>query len=193
MGRLGEILKDPEVSSVRLVLNPDRVAIAETRRAFTYFGLFGFPVDGIFVNKVLPRELADGYLHDWFTLQRQLLDSIDQSFLDVNKFRVPLLGKEPIGLCPLAEMSRGIFGNQQPDDVLSATKSVSMDQEDGEQRLIFSLPDVTKKDLDVSRKDGELILTADNYTRVFSLPDTLIDREIAGAEFTDSVLTISFG
>ena len=193
VGRLGEIFKNPEVSTVRLVLNADRVAIAETRRAFTYFGLFGFPVDGVFVNKVLPTELADGYMNRWFTLQQQLLDSIDQSFLDVNKFRVPLLAKEPIGLDPLAEMAHGIFRDQRPDHVLSATKSVSMDQVDGKQRLIFSLPDVNKKNLDVSREDGELILTAENYTRVFSLPDTLIDREIAGAEFADGILTISFG
>jgi arsenite-transporting ATPase len=192
VGRLGEILKKPEVSTVRLVLNADRVAIAETRRAFTYFGLFGFPVDGIFANKVLPTELADGYMNRWFALQRQLLDSIDQSFLDVNKFRVPLLGKEPIGLEALAEMAHGIFGDQHPDEVLSATKSVSMDRVDGKHRLVFSLPDVSKKDLDVARKDGELILNAENYTRVFSLPDTLIDREIAGAEFTDGTLTILF-
>jgi arsenite-transporting ATPase len=192
VGRLGEILKKPEVSSVRLVLNADRVAIAETRRAFTYFGLFGFPVDGVFVNKVLPSELADGYMNRWFTLQRQLLDSIDQSFLDVKRFRVPLLGKEPIGLDPLSEMARGIFGRQHPDDVLSATKPVSMDRVDGRHRLVFNLADVDKKDLDVGRKDGELIVSAENYTRVFSLPDTLIDREIAEAEFADGVLTISF-
>ena len=192
VGRLGRILKDPDVSSVRLVLNADRVAIAETRRAFTYFGLFGFPVDGIFVNKVLPTELANGYLNQWFKLQQHLLESIDQSFLDVNKFRVPLLGKEPIGLEPLAEMAHGIFGDQRPDDVLSATKSVTMDQVDGKHRLVFSLPDVNQKDLDVGRKDGELILNAENYTRVFSLPDTLIDREIAGAEFADGTLAILF-
>jgi len=193
VGRLGRILKKPDVSSVRLVLNADRVAIAETRRAFTYFGLFGFPVDGIFVNKVLPSELADGYLNQWFKLQQHLLASIDQSFLDVNKFRVPLLGKEPIGLEPLAEMAHGIFGDHRPDDVLSTTKSVAMDQVAGKHRLVFSLPDVNKKDLDVDRKEAELILSAENYTRVFSLPDTLIDREITGAEFTDGILTVSFG
>jgi len=192
VGRLGSILKDPDVSSVRLVLNADRVALAETRRAFTYFGLFGFPVDGIFVNKVLPSDLADGYLNRWFTLQQHLLDSIEQSFLDVTKFRVPLLSREPIGLYPLAEMARGIFGEKRPDDMLSVPKSVSMDRLDGKHRLTFWLPSVEKQDLDVGRKDTELILTADSYTRVFSLPDTLVDREIAEAKFSDGILTVLF-
>jgi len=192
VGRLGEILKDPEVSSVRLVLNPDRVAIAETRRAFTYFGLFGFPIDGILVNKVLPRELADGYLHDWFTLQQQLLESIDESFLDVAKFRVPLLDCEPIGLAPLSQMADGIFGDQRPEDLLSSAKPVSIAREDGKYRLGFWLPNLAKQDLNVGRKDTDLILTAGNYTRVFSLPDSLVDREIAEAKFDDGRLTITF-
>jgi arsenite-transporting ATPase len=192
VGRLGDILKDPAVSSVRLVLNPDRVAIAETRRAFTYFGLFGFPVDGIFVNKVLPAELAEGYLNRWFTLERQLLESIDQSFLSVKKYRVPLLSREPIGTEPLAAMARSMFADRRPDEVLSEPRSVSIAREDGKYRLTFWLPGANKQDLDVGRKDNELILSAGTYTRVFSLPDTLLDREIAGAEFVDGTLNVLF-
>ena len=118
IGQLGEILKDPQTSSVRLVLNPDRVALAETRRAFTYFGLFGFPVDGIIINKVLPAELEDGFLHDWFTLQQELLESIDQSFLDVTKFSVTQLDTEPNGAPTLSPQASSIFGDRPPDDKL---------------------------------------------------------------------------
>jgi len=192
VGRLGEILKDPAVSSVRLVLNPDRVAIAETRRAFTYFGLFGFPIDGIFVNKILPVELADGFLHGWFTLQKQLLESIEQSFLDVAKFRAPLLDSEPIGPELLLEMAHGIFGPQHPAERLSEPKAVTLTREDGKYRLSFWLPNVEKRQLDVGRKDAELILTAGSYTRVFTLPDSLINREVAGARFADGTLAIVF-
>lgn len=192
VGELGEILKDPEVSSARLVLNPDRIALAETRRAFTYFGLFGFPVDAIVVNKVLPEALEAGYMHDWFTLQQELLGSIDQSFLDVPKFRAPLLKHEPMGVGPLGAMGRGIFEDTAPHDVLSPSRPVSIDQVDGKARLTFRLPDVGKEEIDVSRKDAELILTAGGYTRVFSLPDSLASREVSGAEFNDGALVISF-
>lgn len=192
VGQLGEILKDPDVASVRLVLNPDRIAIAETRRAFTYFGLFGFPIDGIFVNKILPAELAEGYLHNWCEIQEQLLESIDKSFLDVMKLRVPLLDREPIGREPLSAMARGVFGRQRPDEVLSEPKSVSFTREDGKYRLAFFLPNVGKQELDVGRKDTELLLTAGSYTRVFSLPDILLDRDVAAAGFVDGTLTITF-
>jgi len=192
VGRLGEMLKDPAVSSVRLVLNPDRVAIAETRRAFTYYGLFGFPVDAVFINKMLPRDLAQGYLHNWYTLQEELLESIDQSFLDVAKLRVPLLDREPIGLEPLSEIAGVVFDQRRPDDVLSLSTPVTYSSADDRPQFVFRLPNARKPGIDVRRAGSELILTAEGYTRVFSLPDTLADRDVAAARFSDGILTISF-
>jgi arsenite-transporting ATPase len=192
VSRLGEILKDPDVSSVRLVLNPDRVAIAETRRAFTYLGLFGFPVDGVFVNKVLPAELAEGYLGRWYGLQRRLIESIDQSFLDIRRFYVPLLGRQPIGLEALAALGREIFGTEGPDAVLSPSRPVSLERVDQTYRLRFSLPQVTRSEMDIGRKDNELVLNAGGYSRVFSLPDTLADREVSEARFADGTLIVTF-
>lgn len=192
VGRLGEVLKDPEISSTRLVLNPDRIAIAETRRAFTYFGLFGFPIDGVVVNKILPSALAEGFMRDWYALQQEQLASIDRSFLDVAQLRAPLLDREPIGLEPLSAMARGIFGEQPPDAMLSAPKSVSIARVDDQYQLSFWLPGVDQSDLDVNRKDAELILTAGGHVRVFSLPDTLMNREVAEARFVKDTLTVTF-
>lgn len=93
---------------------------------------------------------------------------------------------------PLLEMGRGIFARQSPDDVLSPPESVSIDREDGRYRLVFRLPNVLKQDIDVGRKDSELILTAGGYTRVFSLPNVLADRDVAAAEFVNGTLTITF-
>jgi arsenite-transporting ATPase len=192
VGRLGEILKDPATSSIRLVLNPDRVAVAETRRAFTYFGLFGFTVDGVFVNKVLPHDLADGYLRDWYGLQEDLLKAIDQSFLRVNKFRIPLLEVEPIGREALLQMGAQLFHDRAPDEQLSLAEPFTIHRDAENYRLAFHLPNVTKEDLDVGLKDSELILRAGDYTRVFSLPGGLSDRPIAGAEFENERLTVTF-
>lgn len=192
VGQLGEILKAPAVSSVRLVLNPDRVAIAETRRAFAYFGLFGFPVDGVFVNKVLPQALAEGFLHEWFALQQQLLATIDQSFLEVSKFRVPLLGREPIGADALTAVGRDLFSRQAPDEVLSESRPVELVREGEKYRLSFRLPEVAKPDLDIGCKDQELILSVGTYTRVFSLPSTLSGHEVEKASFSEGRLDILF-
>ena len=192
VGRLGEVLKDPLTSSVRLVLTPDRVAIAETRRAFSYFGLFGFAVDGIFVNKVLPQQLSEGYLQDWYGLQSDLMQSIQESFLETRQFQVPLLEEEPIGAAPLSRMADQMFGQVRPDEILTSTEPVTLKEVDGQVQLRFWLPQLGKADLDIGRKDRELVLKAGSYTRVFSLPDSLADRQIEEARFNDGVLHIGF-
>jgi arsenite-transporting ATPase len=192
VGRLGEILKNSSTSSIRLVLNPDRIAIAETRRAFTYFGLFGFAVDSVFVNKVLPHDLADGYLRDWYTLQQELLETIDQSFLHTPKFHIPLLDAEPIGRDALLQMGTHVFNGRVPDDRLSTVEPFTVHRDQEQYRLTFYLPNVSKSELEVGLKDAELILSVRDYTRVFSLPGGLVDRPIAGAQFKDGHLTITF-
>lgn len=191
ISQLGEILTDPQVSSIRLVLNPQRVAIAETRRTFTYFGLYGFRVDGIFINKVLPGALADGYLNHWYSLEQTLLEEIERSFLDVAKFRVPLLSGEPIGMESLRTMAQKTFGDRTPDEVLSPGASVSIRKENGSVQLSFPLSGIDKEALDLGRKDDVLILRAGPHTRVFSLPDTLKDLQITGANFENEMLTLT--
>jgi arsenite-transporting ATPase len=190
VGQLGEILADTSSSSIRLVLNPQRIAIAETRRTFTYFGLYGFGVDAIFINKVLPGELSRGYLNRWYTLEQTLLDEIDQSFLDVARFRVPLLSGEPIGMESLMSMAEKVFGDRSPEEVFSSNSKVSISEQDGKIHLSFPLSGIGKQHLDIGRKDDMLILTAGPHTRVFSLPDTLAPRRVEKAMFEDGKLTL---
>ncbi|UCD56007.1 MAG: hypothetical protein JSV16_09135, partial [Candidatus Hydrogenedentota bacterium] len=128
----------------------------------------------------------------WYALQQQLLESIDQSFLDVAKLQAPLLDREPIGINALSEMAHRIFAEKCPDDILSSANTVSLTRVDEKYQLSFWLPNVEQSNLDARRKNMELILTAGSYTRVFSLPNTLVEREIAEAKFDDDILTITF-
>ena len=112
IGRLGEILKDPERTSVRLVLNPDPIAVAETRRSFIYFALFGFPVDAVCVNKLLPAELEDGWFHEHVLMQREQMAVIGRAFLETRILIVPLLERAPVGEDSLAELGTALYGEE---------------------------------------------------------------------------------
>jgi len=193
IGRLGEILRDPERSTVRLVLNPDRIAIAETRRAYTYFALFGFPVDGIFINKIYPDELARGYLGPWCELQKRHLETIARSFLDTRQLPIRHLEHEPIGVEQLDRLGRLIFGDLAPGDVLSPVRTVSFERNDGKTLLRFVIPDLDRSTLDIGRKENELLISAGGYARVFVLPDTLRKADVQGASYRDNQLVVTFG
>jgi arsenite-transporting ATPase len=58
---MNEILRDRASTSVRLVMNPDRMVIKEAMRTFTYLNLYGYLTDGVIVNRVFPDELGEGY------------------------------------------------------------------------------------------------------------------------------------
>jgi arsenite-transporting ATPase len=192
IGRLGELLKDPEQSSVRLVLTPERISVAESRRAYTYFGLFGFPVDGIFVNRIFPDELAEGYLNPWCRLQKEQLTVISRSFLDTAIFPIRYLETEPIGLRQLDALGREVYGEAVPDGMLSATHTIRFAKEDGKPVLVFTVPGLDKSSLDVTRKGSELLIDTGSHSRVFALPDTLATSEVREARYRDGELAIVF-
>jgi len=192
IGRLGDLLKEPARSSVRLVLNPDRVAVAETRRAFTYFNLFGFPVDAILVNKVFPKELADGYFHQWWKIQSEELDVIERSFLDTTIFQIPYFDHEPLGLAPLEDMGKTIYADYPPDDVLSSTATVKLEKEGGKSRLSFLLPGLDKSSFDIGQRGADLLIHSGNHSRVFALPTSLTSAEVESARYNKDQLTIIF-
>lgn len=136
--------------------------------------------------------LEDGYLHEWYSLQADLLQSISESFLEIEPFQIPLLDLEPIGATALSQLSVQIFGNKQPDAMLSPIQSVSFEQVDGRYQLRFWLPQLDRADLEIGTKDRELILSAGGYTRVFSLPDAVLDRQIEEANFREGTLQVCF-
>jgi arsenite-transporting ATPase len=192
IGRLGVMLRDPETSSVRLVLNPDKIAIAESKRTYTYFSLFGFPVDGIFVNKLLPAELENSYFHEWCRVQQDQMKQVRQSFLDTRIISIKHYENEPIGLACLEEMGKEIYGTLDPAAVLSNVNTVAFKKQNGKVVLSIILPNLDKASLDIGRKYNDLLINAECYSRVFSLPDTLANTAIEAANYENSRLNIYF-
>jgi len=192
IGRLGVILRNPEMSSIRLVLNPDKIAISESKRTYTYFSLFGFPVDGIFVNKLFPAELETGYFQKWCRLQQDQMELLKKSFLETRIFSIKHYNNEPIGLERLEEMGRDIYGELNPAQVLSQVNTVAFKKQKGKVLLSIILPNLDKSSLDIGRKENDLLINAGSYSRVFSLPDTLANVEIDAASYENNVLRIYF-
>src|SRR3954454_13040860 len=54
-----ELLRDARRVSIRLVMTPDRMVVAEAMRTFTYLNLYGYLTDAVVVNRVFPDALAD--------------------------------------------------------------------------------------------------------------------------------------
>lgn len=193
IGELGELLRNPDSASIRLVLNPNKIALAETKRAYTYFNLFGFPVDAVFINKIFPAELSKGYLHTWIEEQDTQLEGIRRSFLETSLFEVPHLDHEPIGCEQLDELGQSIYGKRAPDKLLSKPRPFRFEKKKDAVVLTLDFPHLEKEDLDIGRKENELIIRAGAFHRVLTLPDTLADSAIQKAGFEKGRLVVRFG
>ncbi len=188
-----ELLADPEVTSARLVVNPEKMVIDEARRTYTYLSLFGYGVDGVVVNRVLPEQVSDPYFSRWRTIQKSHLDTVDAAFADVPRLRLRLFDEEMVGVGRLRTMAEELYGDADPVLDFRARNPFRVEDRDGEVVLEMAVPFADKGDLDVYRHGNELFIQVGPYRRSFLLPDSLHRRQVAGAKLADGVLSIRFG
>jgi arsenite/tail-anchored protein-transporting ATPase len=187
-----ELMSDPGVTSARLVVNPEKMVIDEARRTYSYLGLFGYGVDGVIVNRVLPQEVADPYFERWRAIQKGHLDTVDDAFAEVPRFHLRLFDDEMVGVDRLRFMADELYGDLDPILDFSATHPFRIIEVDGGVAMEMDIPFVEKTDLDVYRHGHELYIQVGPYRRSFILPDALHRREVTRARLDGGTLTVSF-
>ena len=186
------LLADSEVTSARLVVNPEKMVVSEARRTYTYLGLFGYGVDAVVVNRVLPDDVTDSYFDAWREVQARHLEEIEESFQEVSILPLRLFGQEMVGLDRLRELASELYGDTDPVTGFKGVSPFTL-TEDGEEVVIeLAVPFADEEELDVLRRGGELYITVGPYRRSFVLPDSLLRRHIAGAKLADGVLRVTF-
>jgi arsenite-transporting ATPase len=120
-----KILTDNSISSIRLVMNPERMVIQEAFRAYTYLQLYGYPVDGVMVNRILPPETTDGLFKEYVAAQQNYLTEIEDSFNPLPIFRVPHLGQEVFGLDRLRTIGSRLYAEEDPSQIFLCGQALS--------------------------------------------------------------------
>ncbi|MEX0795397.1 MAG: TRC40/GET3/ArsA family transport-energizing ATPase [Acidimicrobiia bacterium] len=187
-----ELMSSPEITSARLVVNPEKMVIDEARRTYSYLGLFGYGVDGVVVNRVLPDDVTDPYFDRWRSIQKGHLDVVDEAFADVPRLRVRLFDDEMIGLDRLRRLAQELYGESDPIADFHATSPFRIVEDAGGVTMELDVPFAEKADLDVYRKGNELFVQLGPYRRSFVLPDALHRREVTRAKLDNGILSVSF-
>ncbi len=185
-----DILTDAENASVRLVANAEKMVIAEARRAYTYLNLYGYPVDAVVVNRLLPEEVSDPYFEKWREAQGRHLTTIGESFAPVPIFTARLFDQEMYGLESLAALAEDVFGEKEPLQVFFRGAAHEIVKNGGGYDVIFNLPLVEKGSVDLSKKGAELLVRVGSYKRNVLLPDSMVRLKASGARFEGDRLTV---
>ena len=186
------LLQDTTTSSVRLVTVPERLAVAETLRTATSLSLFGYGIDAVIVNRVLPPQVTDPYFEQWRRREREHLDTLDAAFEPLPVLRAPMLADEPLGVSALEELGQAIYAEVSVTARLADAPPVDLHL-DGDQPLLrLALPFVTGDDLELHRRGDELHIKVAGVRRTLALPSQLRHAEVASAGLHDGDLQIRF-
>lgn len=188
-----DILSDPDITTARLVMNPEKMVIAEAKRTYTYLGLFGYAVDSAIVNRVLPETVTDPYFAQWRQIQKGHLEDVAEAFADVDIRQLRLFDEEMIGIDRLRVVGEELYGDVDPTHRLSEGRPFRIEDEGDDVVLIVGMPFAEHDDLDLVRHDHELIVTVGQYRRSIALPDSLKRRHVRRASLVDGELRVTFG
>ena len=186
-----ELLSDATRSSVRIVLNLEKMVIKEAQRSFTYFHLYGYPTDLVVVNRVLPSD-AGSYFTGWLETQRRYWPMVEERFAPVPALSAPFFDHEIVGIDALHHLGAALFGKDDPTRFYYQGRPYHVRRENGAFVLSLDLPFTTREDVSLTRHADELVLQVGSWRRNLILPRVLVEAPTTGARFEGQTLSISF-
>ncbi|HEY0452062.1 ArsA family ATPase [Actinophytocola sp.] len=210
LGALRRLLVDPAVTSVRLVLTPERLVVAETRRTLAALALRGIRVDSLVANRLVPRARTRlrgrasipwrGPAASWLRTRRAEQDAVLSELDASTPLRVHLVEHrpaEPVGIRPLLELAGELYGDADPldapfggDDVRPLLGIRTLDE--GGYELTVALPLTDSSELDLARVGDDLAITVDGVRRLVALPVLLRRHAVTDAAVEDGGLVLRF-
>lgn len=187
-----ELLTDGSITTARLVVNPERLVVAEARRTYTYLSLFGYHVDAVIANRLLPAGLADPWFDGWKGIQAAHLETIESAFAPLPILTAELAAAELVGIERLGMLAGQLYGELDPSAVLCDLEPLRVDEVDGALVLSLHLPFTAKSDIELGRHRDELFLAVGPHRRAVVLPDALARREVVGARLDGDRLEVEF-
>ena len=188
---MNEILRDRERSTIRLVMNPDKMVIGEAMRTFTYLNLYGYLTDAVVVNRIFPSEVGD-YFASWRRVQEEHLELVRSAFGPVPALCAPYFEQEVVGAAMLDRLADALFDERDPAEVLYTAITQELVVYEEGARLRLALPFARKGDISLKKIGLELIVGVDGQRRTIMLPAALAAFQPAGATFADGALEVTF-
>jgi arsenite/tail-anchored protein-transporting ATPase len=196
LDELHGMLTDPQLTSVRLVLNPEKMVVAEAQRTSTYFNLYGYPSDLVVANRVLPDEITDVYFAAWKDTQARYLQRVQEGFQPLPIKQVPLFQDEVVGLPALARMARALYGDEDPAQIYYTGPVQTVESlPAGGYKMTIPLPFATKGNVNLRQVGDEVFVHVGAHRRHIIVPRALAGLQATRARLDEdaATLTITFG
>jgi len=192
LDKIRVLLNDTQKTSVRLVVNPEKMVIKEAQRTFTYLNLYGYATDLIICNRLIPEAVKDRYFQAWKDNQSKYHQLVEECFAPLPIFDVPLLEQEVTGMPMLKVMAEALYSGDDPTTVFFQGHVQSVRKEGEHYILTLALPFSRKEEISLIQNDDELTIQVADFRRNVILPRALRGLTVSEAKLEESKLKIKF-
>jgi arsenite-transporting ATPase len=189
---MNTILRDRETTTIRLVMNPDRMVVREAMRTFTYLNLYGYLTDAVVVNRVFPPEAEVGYFGAWAETHKRQMELVRSAFSPVPILTAPYFEQEVIGPVMLDRLGEEMFGELDASAILFDELTQELVTRNGTALLRLAIPFAEKADIGLKKIGMEVVVRVGAQKRTIVLPQALASYRPAGARFEDGALNVTF-
>ncbi len=193
MDRIQAVLSNPEVTTVRLVINPEKMVIKEAQRTYTYLSLYGYLTDLVICNRLIPEAAQGAFLDAWRDSQGRYLRMAEEGFSPVPIHNVPMFDQEVVGLPMLERAGDALFGDDDPARRFYEGRPFSLKKAGAYYVVELPIPFAGKEDVSLLEAGEELVIEVGRYRRNLFLPRVLVGRRVHSARLEEGVLRITFG
>jgi arsenite-transporting ATPase len=186
-----ELLRDAERVTIRLVMTPDRMVVAEAMRTFTYLNLYGYLCDAVVVNRVFPADVGE-YFGAWREVQAAQLTEVEAGFAPVPVLRAPYFEQEVLGAAMLDRLAGALFAERDAAAVLHDRLAQELALDGSRAELRLDLPFVSKGDVALKKIGLELVVRVDGHKRTIVLPGALAGFRPTSAKLAEGSLVVGF-
>ncbi|MDO5574572.1 MAG: ArsA family ATPase [bacterium] len=189
---LQELLKNREITSVRLVTVPEKMIVEETKRNYMYMNLYDFNVDGLYINRVLPQEADNPFFDEWKEIQQKYVEELKENFSALPICYIPWYGEEVHGVGAVERISRECLTAGDLFEPKTITERETYEKNEKGYLLRVAIPGADKNEVELFQSGTDVVLKLGNFKRNIPLPNVLRTYEITGAKMKDGRLGIQF-
>lgn len=192
LAALQELLKNREVTSIRIVTTPEKMVVEETKRNYMYLNLYNFNVDGIYINRILPRNMNNDFFEQWLVIQREYITCLKECFSAFPIYEIPWYDEELRGERAIRRIVQDVLEGEEVFERKNITEREHFKKTENGYQLDVFLPYAEKEGLDLYQAATDLIIKTGNFKRNIPLPNILRSYMVSGAKFKDGKLCIQF-
>lgn len=192
LSQLQELLKNRKTTSIRLVTMAEKMVVEETKRNYMYMNLYNFNVDGIYINRILPKDINNSFFDEWLNIQTKYTKELKAIFAGIPTYNIPWYDEELRGLKAVNRICNDVINDNKVFDFLEITKREVYEKNESGYLLSVFIPLAKKGDLDLYQSESDVVIKLNNFKRNIPLPNILRNYLITSAKIEEGILKVQF-